>query len=314
MSPSTQQNKQRKSSSRRFNISTYVNRFSVLTAAVFVVAIGVAYTVSSRPSDNSLINSMDAAITVALTLPFPYSFSVDGRLEETGNLLLSTSPYWWVNSGGFMDLANGVGKTNQGNLPGSSRWQKLYNQNNALDTENGRQPQNIFRLLLRTKWTSTTQQIYAKINRYNLSSSPNRSESNGILLMSNYTDSDNLYYAGVRVDGYAVIKKKKAGTYYTMASAPVFTASTYNRDTNPNLLPVGTWIGLKSEVKNLPSGKVSIKLYTDIGKTGSWKLVAEVIDDGETHGGSALTAPGHGGLRTDFMDVEFDDYRLFPTL
>jgi hypothetical protein len=27
-------------------------------------------------------------------------------------------------------------------------------------------------------------------------------------------------------------------------------------------------------------------------------------------GGAAFTAPGHAGIRTDFMDVEFDDFRL----
>lgn len=295
----------------KLKLNTFLNTTSVVLAAVLALTVGVVYVVSDRPADNSLINSGDAAVTAIITLPFSYNFTVDGKLEETGEMLLSSSPYWWVNSGGFMDLKGGVGKTNQGNLIRGSRWQRLYSASNPTDTENGYQPQNIFRLLSRTKWFDITQQVYGKINNYNLSSSPNRAASNGILLMSNYADSNNLYYAGLRVDGYAVIKKKKGGTYYTMASQPVFTDSTYNRDTNPNLLPTNTWIGVKSEVKNLGNGQVSVKLYADVGKTGSWKLVAEAVDDGKTFGGSALTSSGYVGLRTDFMDVEFDDFKLF---
>jgi hypothetical protein len=37
------------------------------------------------------------------------------------------------------------------------------------------------------------------------------------------------------------------------------------------------------------------------------------VDDGVQFGGAPFTQPGYGGLRTDFMDVAFDNY-LFKTL
>ena len=293
-------------------MNSYFSTFSVLFSAICALAIGVAYTFGDHGFNGSLVNTTDAASTAVITLPFTYPFTVDGRLEEAGNMSESSSPYWWVNSGGFMDLKNGLGKTNQGNLPNASKWQKLYARGNPTDTDNGFHPQNIFRLLLRTKWEDTAQQVYLKINTYNLSISPNRAASNGVLLMSNYLDQNNLYYAGLRVDGYAVIKKKKADVYYTMAYKPVINTSTYNRDTNPNLLPTNVWMGVKSEVKELSGGRISIKLYADIGKTGTWKLVAEAIDDGMSYGGEAITSAGYVGLRSDFMDLEFDDFKLSP--
>jgi hypothetical protein len=96
-----------------------------------------------------------------------------------------------------------------------------------------------------------------------------------------------------------------------MSYKPVFAESgKYDHDNNPNLLPLGTWIGLRSEAKNIDQNTVSVKLYVDIGRTGNWKLIAEAIDDGRSYGGSAHTGAAYGGIRTDFMDVEFDDYLI----
>jgi hypothetical protein len=130
-------------------------------------------------------------------------------------------------------------------------------------------------------------------------------------MMARYVDGYNLYYAGLRVDGYAVIKKKIGGRYFTLAYKPVFTESgKYDRDKNPNLLPLGTSIGLKAEARNIGDSSVSLKLYADIGRKGNWTLVAEAIDDGRSYGGSAHTGAAYAGIRTDFMDVEFDDYLI----
>jgi hypothetical protein len=38
--------------------------------------------------------------------------------------------------------------------------------------------------------------------------------------------------------------------------------------------------------------------------------VAEAKDDGKTFGGAAILNEGYAGIRTDFMDVEFDDYKI----
>lgn len=283
----------------------------ILFIATLVVTLGVAaYFFAPFDRLMTVISMVKAASTAQITLPWTYEFRVDGRLDETGSLELSSSPYWWVNSGAYMYLKGGIGSTIHGDLSATNPWRRLYNSADPDSTDNGYHPQNIFRLILRSKWQNVSQEMYSRINVYRLSQSQQRAASNGLLLMSRYQNSDNLYYAGIRVDGYAVIKKKKAGIYYTMAYSRAFASSVYNRTSNPNLLPVGAWIGVKSEVKNLASGAVSIKVYTDVNKTGTWKLVAEAIDDGIKFGGAAITAAGHGGIRTDFMDAEFDDYKL----
>jgi hypothetical protein len=125
--------------------------------------------------------------------------------------------------------------------------------------------------------------------------------------MSRYYDGDNLYYAGIRTDGQAVIKKKKDGIYHTLALTPLF-PDEYDRTYAPNLIPHDTWIGLRIETVNDARGGVSIRLFTDVGHTDTWTLVAEAYDDGQSFGGSAHRTQGHLGVRTDFMDVMFDDF------
>ena len=128
--------------------------------------------------------------------------------------------------------------------------------------------------------------------------------------MNRYEDGNNLYYIGVRVDGSAIIKKKKNGTYYTLTQIPNIYQGSYNRDNNPNLLPQNKWIGLRSEIKNITNNKVEIKLYIDKLWQGNWQLIASTIDDGVSFGGSALVNSGLNGIRTDFMDVEFRDFKV----
>ncbi|MEK7147292.1 MAG: hypothetical protein AAB806_00185, partial [Patescibacteria group bacterium] len=70
------------------------------------------------------------------------------------------------------------------------------------------------------------------------------------------------------------------------------------------------WIGLRSEVKTNPDNTVSVKFFIDKDKTGNWILIAEATDDGKSYGGAAILQEGYAGIRTDFMDVEFDDYRI----
>ncbi len=250
-----------------------------------------------------------AAAAIPVSLPFTYAFTTPGTLVEAGDMDGSSSPYWWLNSGGKMFFHDGVGGTIQGMLPLTDLWARLYSQNDPGETDGGAHPQNIFRLLTRPTWQDVSQKVSYRINTYHLSADEHRSESNGLLLFNRYQDGMNTYYAGVRVDGNAIIKKKKNGTYYTMRSAKAF-PGTYDRDSNPNLLPLDTSIKLKTEVKNLDATRVEIRLYMDVGKTGIWKLIASTVDDGVSYGGSAFTQPGHGGMRTDFMDVDFDDYEV----
>jgi len=285
----------------------------IVCAFAASILITIAFYAGERfmtANDGDLLSGAEAATAANVQLPFHYAFQVDGRLEETGLMDNSSSPYWWVSSGAFLDIKSGIGMTNHGELPVGSKWQVRYTANNPVDTDGGLHPQNIFRMILRSKWQDAAEEMSFRIDKNNLSLSPNRNASNGLHVMSRYADQNNLYVSGLRVDGHAVIKKKIAGTYYTLASKRVISDKRYDRIRNPNLLPLGTWIRLKVATKNLDATRVSIKFYADIGNTGTWTLVAEAIDDGQTYGGAALTAAGHAGFRTDFMDVAFDDLVL----
>lgn len=240
-----------------------------------------------------------------------YNFNSIGTLKEAGSMSESSSPHWWLNSGGYMKInSNGRGSTNLGSLPSTDPWRILYAKNNPVDTDLGLHPQNIFRLITKNKWGNARQETYFVIKSDNLSESSNRNQSNGLLHFNRYQDGSNLYYTGVRVDGSAIIKKKKNGTYYTLAEVKGVYPGSYNRTSSPNLLPKNKWIGIRSDVTNLAGGKVEIKVYIDKGWSGNWELVASAIDDGSKYGGSAITQGGYTGIRTDFMDVEFDNFRV----
>ena len=252
--------------------------------------------------------SMTRASTAAPVGPtFSYNFNVDGTLEEAPTMDDSWSPFWWLSSGARFQLAGGIGLTIQGSLPTRDHWRRYYSKTNPVDTDSGYHPQNLFRLVTRSRWKNFRQQVYFRVRRDNRSASPNRAASNGLFLMNRYLDADNLYYMGIRVDGAAVIKKKIHGVYYTMAYARLFPGAPYDRDANPSLLPKDVWMGLRSEVTNNPDGTVRLVLYVDPGP-GGWSLIFDVLDNGYAYGGAALTSAGYGGFRTDFMDVEFENY------
>lgn len=248
-------------------------------------------------------------VEAIITSSFHDTFENDSILEETGRMQDTRSPYWWLNSGGIFTSENGVGKMVQGELAEDNFWRELYNKNNPRDTDNGYHPQNIFRLVTRGKWKNLQQEGYFRIIADRLSSSQYRNASNGLLFFNRYQDGDNLYYTGIRVDGFVVIKKKTGGKYFTMTYKPVYRGK-YDRKKNPNLLPKNTWIGLRSEVVNEADGTVNIKVYLDKNRSGNWELIAEAKDNGKRYGGKAILDEGYAGIRTDFMDVEFDDYKI----
>ncbi|MEK6873633.1 MAG: hypothetical protein AABW91_02215 [Nanoarchaeota archaeon] len=253
---------------------------------------------------SSLVSATPAA---NVSSPFNYYFSSSGTLYESGSESESSSPYFWLNSGAKLIISNGTGKTVQKELGSNDKWRLIYLSSNPIDTDNGYHPQNIFRLITRSKWQNSQEITYFKINKDHLSSSPNRDAYNGLLLISRYQNGDNLFYSGIRVDGNAIIKKKINGVYYTLSSKKVF-SGIYDKNTNPNLLPKNTWIGLKTQIKNI-NGQTNIKLYMDKNKTGNWALIAEANDNGTKYGKQIINE-GYVGIRTDFMDVEFDDFSL----
>ncbi len=238
-----------------------------------------------------------------------FSFDTSEILQESPNLLISPNSFWWLNSGGIFYVENGIGKTIQGKLPEGSLWQKIYKQTNPKDTNEGFQPQNIFRLVTKGTWKNVQQQINFKVNAYNPSSSENFNQSNGVLFFNRYRNGDTLYYAGIRVDGLAVIKKKLNGSYYTIASKKILDGS-YDSSSHSNLIPSGTWIGLRSQIRTNGDNTVHISVYIDKDNSGNWQLAAEGVDDGTKFGGPAILDEGHAGIRTDFMDVEFDNYHV----
>jgi len=229
-------------------------------------------------------------------------------LEETAELSESQDPDWWLDSGGrvYFDDDKNEFATIQGSLMKDDRWRKLYAESNPADTDDGLHPQNIFRLVNKGNWRDFTQEAYFRIDAYNPSASPNRNESNGILFFNRYVDGDNLYYVGLRVDGAAVVKKKFDGEYHTLAYEKIL-PGVYDASTTPNLLPEGVWIGLRSEIFTASSSAVVIKLYVDIGRTGSWSLAVEAVDDGSA-AGPKIDQTAYAGVRTDFMDVTVSGY------
>ena len=298
-------------------IKNCIRKYPFIPAVAVCLVLGIALSfIAARPGAIArvlvrLSGTQTASVAAAVTSPFFYTFNSNGTLYEAGSMDESSSPYFWLNSGAQLVMQDGIGKTIQGELAVLSKWRLAYALANPADTDDGYHPQNIFRLVTRSAWQNFTQEVDFKIADLNMSESPNRNESNGILFFNRYQDDDNLYYTGIRVDGTAGIKKKMNGVYYTMAQKSFYTAVTpYNRDTNPNLIPGQKWIGLKSEVKTNPDNTVSIKIFIDKNNTGAWTLAVEAKDDGKTYGGTAILHSGYAGIRTDFMDVEFDNYKL----
>jgi len=252
-----------------------------------------------------------SAMPVFIASPFIYSFNSPGVLNEAGSMAESSSPYWWLNSGGEFRIEDGVGKTMQGEASTLNRWRLLYALSNPVDSDNGLHPQNLFRLVTRSEWNNMRIEAKFKIRKDNWSTSPNRNASNGLLFMSRYTSGgETLYYAGIRVDGNAVIKKKYRGTYYTLATKKIF-AGDYVQGSRVNVLPHQSWIGLRSETRTRTDGTVLITLYMQ-GQDGSWKRILEALDDGgvAVNKTPPITSAGYAGLRTDFMDVEFSGIRI----
>jgi hypothetical protein len=235
-----------------------------------------------------------------------YTFNSDGILNETAASEPARSPYWWLDSGGELIIEDGVGKTIQGALRQEDPWYKEYAATNPTDTDGGKYPQNIFRLVSRSSWDNVRLEASFWVKRDNLVDSPNRNESNGLLLMSRYVDGDTLYYAGIRVDGTAVIKKKYKGVYYTMAQKKIF-SGTYDREDMPDLLPSDGWIRLRGETITLADGSVRVELFMQDETPDHWTLLVSADDDSQYADTPPIVGEYRVGIRTDFMDVYFDD-------
>lgn len=239
-----------------------------------------------------------------------FTFESPGTLHESASPDLSTSPYWWLNSGGMLVIEDGIGRTVEKVAPAQNRWSLLYRINNSLDTDYGRYPQNIFRLVSKDWVGDADVSMFYRIRAVNLTDTPNRDAWSGVFLFSRYMDGDNLYYAGVRQDGHAVIKKKVGGVYHTLGETEYFeNYFPYDKYTNPNFIPGQVWLGLRMITETDGDG-LRIKLLVRGGESDDWTEVLSVVDSGI--GGPPHSDPGRFGIRTDYMDVEFDNYRVSP--
>jgi hypothetical protein len=238
------------------------------------------------------------------------NFILNKEYEEISEEKRIFSDRWWVNSWAFFNIRGWKWSTNQWKLEKWSKWQTSYSKYNSwYDTDWWYYPQNIFRLILNTKFKNLEQYTYFKINKYILSKSKNRYESNWFLLFSRYIDADNLYYAWFRVDWDLVIKKKYKRQYYTLKSKKVFDWI-YDREKKPNLIPINKLIWIKLEMKNIEENKVRIKAYTDIHNSWVWTLVLDFEDSNESSDEQVLNNEWYAWVRSDFMDVEIDKYYI----
>jgi hypothetical protein len=281
--------------------------FYLSTTSSLVLGLATIIGISSFLVPGLAKNVEAATAARAVSSPFLYTFNAAGVVHETGSMNESSSPYFWLNSGAKLIIKDGIGSTVLGALSSKDRWYTMYNKSSSVDTDGGKYPQNLFRLVTRSKWDNNAQEIKFNIASVNLTNTPNRDGYSGILLMSRYLDGDNLYYAGIRMDGKAIIKKKYKGTYYTLATKQVF-SGTYNKTSNPNLIPEDKWMRLKSAVKTQSDGSVDITLSLDRGN-GVYETILSAKDT-KANGGGTINTEGYVGVRTDYMDVLFDNYRI----
>ncbi len=257
---------------------------------------------------------LGAGVTDALMVRdskmFTDDFSADTILYETESAEKSQNKNWWLNSGGIFFARDGVGKTISGDLPLNSPMRITYNIWNSKDSNQGKNPQNLFRLITKEDHQNFSEEFYFKIKKINSSESDNKNSSNGVFMFIRREDDENLYYAGIRVDGRAVIKKKVNGAYKTLALEQLyFSKERSEKEADKELIPLDSWLGLRAIVENKANNRVSIKLYHDTGKTGHWNLAAEALDELKDDESKLLNSGG-GGIRTDFADVEFDDFMI----
>lgn len=280
---------------------------AIILSCMLGILLGAALIVGTPVLDYSQYYQTE---TAQVGSKFIYTFNSPGTLHETGSMQESTSPYWWLNAGGELRINTWTGATMYGNsLLDLNLWGLRYSLANPLDTDNGSHPQNLFRLLTKSTWENSRQEMQFLIASDNFSTSGNRNTSNGLLLMSRYGDNgQTLYYAGVRVDGTAVIKKKFKGTYYTMAQEKVFPGTYDGWQDSKNLIPHRQWLILRTETITNADGSVTVRLFKRM-RDSAWEKLLEVTDSGQYAGTQPITGAGHSGVRTDFMDVRFENYR-----
>ena len=246
--------------------------------------------------------------SAAVSLPFLYTFNSAGTLYEASSMDKSTSQYLWLSRGAKLVIDGSVGSTIQGALPQGDPWRTVYAARSSASTDGGTHPQNLFLMFSRISVQNVSAQVYIKRVADNLANTTNRQPYIGEMLLARYKDANNYYYGGIRADGYAVIKKKTNGVYQTLAMKKLF-PGTYNSSTSYDLMPRGTWIGLRFTVTDTASGAPQLTFATDIGQTGSWQTALSVLDDPAKFG-SSVAGAGLVGIESDYADAQLDNFRI----
>lgn len=283
------------------SLSPSTHKIGTLTTLISIALIIIGLTLP--------VHSAQASTAVTVPLPWSYTFNSPGTLNQTATNDQSGSAYWWVSGGGQLVLEGGLGKTLQGTVPTTNPWNATYAKSQTATSDKGTHPQNTFALILRTPTLNLDQSVSVQINKDNLANTANRNPWNGIHLISRWQGDDTYYFAGIRADGHAVIKKKINGTYYTLAEKTLF-PGTYSAATpeTADLLPKNTWMNVRTATYTDASGNVHVELYVDQSQSGVWQLTLSATDNGSQ--GNKIAAQGLSGIRSDFMDISMDNYKI----
>src|ERR687883_1105307 len=273
---------------------------------IIIVSLGIALDLTLPWQHQEQQQDVVSSCTTNEQVRFYDKFDRQGVIKEAHSISGSLDKNWWVSSGGYLYLNNGTASTIQGTLPQNDTFRINYSlSKGSEDTDNGYRPQNIFRLVNRNIWAGNyTAEVYFKYSKYNnmTANGKNLGADNGVSLMVNYQDGDNLYYVGLRADGFAGIKKKIDGEYSELQNPVKVFPGVYKH--YDNLIPQDKWIGLRAVVEEQRhndtttiSGKdqVYIAMYIDEkGDNSSWKYVTSYLDK------DRIFKQGHTGIRTDF--------------
>ena len=239
-------------------------------------------------------------------------FDRHGLIHAVHLMSESSDPNWWLGSGAYVYLDNGIASTIQGTLAKDDPFRLGYLESkSSADTDSGFRPQNIFRMVNRNISSGDyTEDLYFKYLRYNnvTAAGKNLGATNGVSLMINYQDENNLYYVGLRADGFSEIKKKIGGEYSVNENPIQVYPGVYKA--YDNLIPQDRWIGLRALVEhkqdNFGKDMINIAMYIDKKGDGSWEYVTTFLDQ------NRIFKQGHTGIRTDFMDVQFKNFQVSP--
>lgn len=232
---------------------------------------------------------------------FLYAFSDPGVLVEAPSAAQSTSPYFWLKSGAELVIENGRGATIQGTLDSANPWSKTYASRMTVQSDNGAHPQNAFFMLTRATAQNVVAQAYFDRTADNFDIAGNRRPYNHEAVIARYQDDNNYYFASVRADGDIDIKKKVNGAFVTLGEAKLFPGA-WNASTNPDLIPLNRWVGLKLSVTDTSAGP-KLELYTDVGWTNTWTLALSATD-----ASNAIASAGAVGIESNYGDVIFDNF------